>query len=113
MTLRTVDSDLRIVNGNLFIVEGLEAVRQRAIQHLRFFIGESFRSPAEGNPFFVDVIGTFDDAGLAAQADAGSLVSAIPEITGADVMRYHVNSNRSLVVMLRVHTIFGDVEMEV
>ena len=39
MTTRTVDGNFLVVDGMLVIPEGLEAVRQRAVQHLLFILG--------------------------------------------------------------------------
>ena len=114
MTTRTVDGNFRVVDGMLVIPEGLEAVRQLAVQHLLFILGESFRSPDEGTPYFARILGTFQDPALSAQAVAGELESAITEITGVRIVSFTVNpDNRGMKLTLRISSIFGDMEVSV
>ena len=114
MTTRTIDGNFLVVDGMLVIPEGLEAVRQRAVQHLLFILGESFRSPDEGTPYFLRILGTFQDPELSAQAVAGELESAIEEIIGVPSINFTVNpDNRGMKLTLRISTIFGDAEVSV
>ena len=114
MTTRTIDGNFLVVDGMLVIPEGLEAVRQRAVQHLLFILGESFRSPDEGTPYFLRILGTFQDPALSAQAVAGELESAIEEITGVQIVSYTVDpATRGMKLTLRISTIFGDTEVSV
>ena len=116
MTTRTIDNDFRVVGGNLVVPTGIEAVRQRARQHLLFILGESFRSPDEGTPYFFRVLGTFQDPALSAQAVAAELETAIEEITNVEVIRFGVDPDTrtmDLNLHLRVSTIFGNMDMEI
>ena len=114
MTTRTIDGNFHVVDGMLVIPEGLEAVRQRAVQHLLFILGESFRSPDEGTPYFLRILGTFQDPALSAQAVAGELESAIEQITGVRIVNFNVNpANRGMQLDLRISTIFGDMDVSV
>lgn len=114
MTTRTIDNDFRVIGGELVIPTGIEAVRQRAVQHLLFILGESFRSPDEGTPYFFQVVGVHQDPALSAQAIAAELESAIEEIIGVEVVSFSVNPDtRKMELNLRVSTIFGDTDVSV
>ena len=77
-------------------------------------MGESFRSPDEGTPYFLRILGTFQDPALSAQAVAGELESAIPEITGVQIVSFTVNpANRGMELTLRISSIFGDMDVSV
>ena len=62
---RSIDNDLAVgSNGRLMVPTQLEYVAQRARQRVRFILGESFRRPDEGIPYFTEpVIGSYIDAG--------------------------------------------------
>lgn len=49
------DGDLALVDGDLQLVSGVEAIRQDAQLRLRFIRGEWFLDPTVGVPYFQDV----------------------------------------------------------
>ena len=49
--------DLTITNGDLVILEGLDAIRQHVDVRLKFLLGENFLDTREGIPYFERVLG--------------------------------------------------------
>lgn len=49
-------NDIQIVNGDLLLVDGKEAIKQHAIQRLRIFLGEWFLDNTIGLPFFDQIL---------------------------------------------------------
>ena len=49
--------DLVLVNGNLAISSGVDAVRQACYQRLRFFAGEWFADESVGIPYWSRILG--------------------------------------------------------
>ena len=62
-TLGTKDSDLAFT-----VVDGLESLQQRAVQRLLLIRGEWFLAAESGVPYYADVLGRIDDAGIVEQA---------------------------------------------
>ena len=48
--------DLVIVNGDLVLVDGTEAIAQQLEIRLKMFRGEWFRNPNEGIPYFQSIL---------------------------------------------------------
>ena len=95
--------------ADFVVVDGLEAVRQRVTQRLRFTLGEWFLEPGEGMPYFEGVF--VDNAGvtLATQLIV-SEVRRVEGVTSVEVIRSALDpAARKLSVELRVGTADGDV----
>ena len=110
---RTVTADLHLDSlGNLVMEEGLEAVRQRILQRLRFARGEWFLEPEEGVPYF-DVIFTEGfDAGLVAQVIVAEL-SRIPSVDSIEVVSATLDPpTRRTHLVLHLQTSLGDMVVE-
>lgn len=49
-------NDVQVVNGDLLLVDGKEAIKQHVIQRLRIFLGEWFLDNTIGLPFFDQIL---------------------------------------------------------
>jgi len=85
MTFRTLslrDGDIHLDDqGNLSTVSGIEALRQKILQKLRFFQGEWFLNINEGVPYFQQIFARPIDAGLAASIFNNEILEE-EEVTG-------------------------------
>ena len=94
------------------VVDGVEAVRQRVIQALRFHKAEWFLNSSLGVPYFENVFGYPLDTALASQVII-AFIRRVPEVTDVDVESVRFEpSTRTLFFKARVSTIFGDMELE-
>lgn len=94
--------------GGFAVVDGLEAVRQRVLQHLRFTLGEWFLRPDEGVPYFEGLFSDSAGIELASQLIV-SEVLGIEEVTSVEVLRAVVDpATRRLQLELRVGTTGGE-----
>ena len=104
-TISAVDD----LTGGFAVADGVEAIRQRVLQHLRFTLGEWFLAPDEGMPY---VGGLFaDNAGvdLASQLITAEVLR-VDGVTAAEVLQATLDpSTRKLRVELRVETAGGQV----
>ena len=48
---RSLSHGLTVSGGNLVVVSGVDAVSQRVVEHLRFFLGEWYLDTAAGTPY--------------------------------------------------------------
>ena len=111
ITTRTVDGDLQVRHGSLYIPTAAEAVRQRTVQFLRMRLGESFVSPGRGIRYYQDIFNL--SPALAAQYISDRLVNGIEEITRVDVREIAVNtSTRRSRLSLACSTIYGTFVVE-
>ena len=90
---RSIDNDLAVgSNGMLMVPTQLEYVAQRARQRIRFILGESFRRPDEGIPYFTEpVIGSYLTPEMTAQFIANDLPDSVPEITDVRILEASLN----------------------
>ena len=112
---RSIDNNLAIgSNGMLMVPTQLEYVAQRARQRIRFILGESFRRPDEGIPYFTEpVIGSYLTPEMTAQFIANDLPDSVPEITDVRILEASLNRlTRVLRLRFNVATIYGNVELE-
>ena len=93
--------------GELPIVEGLEAVRQRVFQRLRFFRNEWFLAANQGVPYLQEIFVQPTPAGLAAQIIVAEIL-AVRDVTDVtDVDARLDPATRKLTLRARVHTLEG------
>ena len=111
---RTIGGDLSVdAHGNLVIEQGLEAVRQRVLQHLHFVRGEWFLSDSEGVPYYQELFNQPYDEGLAGRVIA-SEVSNVAGVDNVEVVSSFLDSarRRLLHLVLSVETSFGPLTIE-
>ena len=90
------------------VVDGVEAVRQRVLQHLRFTLGEWFLAPDQGIPYFEGLFADNASVELAAQLISAEVLT-VQNVTSVEVVRATLDpSTRRLKVELRVGTADGD-----
>ena len=111
--IRTITADLSVDSrGGLRIEEGIEAVRQRVLQRLRFTRGEWFLSERDGVPYADAIFNQGLDAGLAAQVIAGELLR-LDVVKSVEVVAASLSPiTRRLRVAFRVETNLGEVFVE-
>lgn len=85
----TIDSGLTVdSSGSLVVQTGVEAIAQRAVQRMRYYLGESFRRPDEGVPYYTDpILGSTNlQPDAAIQLLVAQILDAVPEIVDASVL---------------------------
>ena len=104
-TISAVDD----LTADFAVIDGVEAVRQRVIQHLRFTLGEWFLAPDEGVPYFEGLFADHTGVDLAARLISAE-VQGVEDVTSVEVMEAVVDpATRKLRVEFRVGTAYGDV----
>ena len=112
---RSIDAQFTVEpSGALKIPTDLEYVAQRAVQRLRFLLGESFRRPDEGIPYFQDpVIGSRLTPEMLNRILIDDLTTTIPEISGGSVLGNSLaQRTRHLAFRLALDTVFGPLALE-
>ena len=104
---RSLSADLDLMpstRGELPVVEGLEAVRQRVFQRLRFFRNEWFLAANQGVPYLQQIFVQPTPAGLAAQIIVAEIlaVRGVTDVTDVDARLDP--ATRKLALRARVHT---------
>ena len=93
-------------------VDGLESVRQRAIQRLLFLRAEWFLDITQGLPYLADVIGYQDNINLARRAIVDELLTVEDVDAVSEVQIEHVREDRTLKFSALISTRFGTVAVE-
>ena len=97
--------------GDLAVVEGIEDVRQRVHQRLRFFLGEWFLDVADGIPYREEVFTRPISAGLAA-ALVTDQISAVPGVTAVKSVDASLDAlRRRFTYTAVVTTPYGETEV--
>lgn len=110
---RTITNDLSLNSrGALVVEEGLEAVRQRVLQRLRFTRGEWFLSEGDGVPYFDVIFNQGLDSGLVAQVIVAELLR-IPTVDAVEVVSATLDpTTRRTHLAMRLETRFGEMTVE-
>ena len=106
--------DLRLTaRGDLEIVEGLESVRQRVIERLRFWRSEWFASGDAGVPYREEIFRDATGVGLAS-AVISDRIRDVADVTGvADVSVAIDGPTRRMSYRAgRVSSVFGSISLE-
>lgn len=100
-------------NGNIATVTGLERLRQKLLQRLRFFKGEWFLDVGRGVPYRQDILAAPANAGFAASVFNQEILKE-SEVTGiANVSADFNHTTRTLSYQVLVTTIHGDMELSI
>ena len=106
--MRTISAVDDLLDG-FAVVDGLEATRQRVIQHLRFALSEWFLDSDQGVPYFDGLFADNSSPELAAQLIAAEVLG-VEDVTDVAVVRAVLDSvSRKLSLELRVSTVHGQV----
>lgn len=109
---RTIDGVLSLDrHGNLAIVQGIEAVRQRVLQRLHFVRGEWFLSDTEGIPYYQELFGQPYNEGLAARVISSEILR-VAGVANVEVVSASLAPGRLLHLALRIETDFGQLTIE-
>lgn len=73
--------------GNLAVVRGLEDLRQRIIERMRFFLGEWYQEQRKGVPWFGEVLLRPGDLGIAANVMSQGIATlqGLAEVIAVDL----------------------------
>ncbi len=100
--------DLELVDGDLSLVEGLDAISQSIKQRLQFFLGEWFLSTNDGVPWFQSIFVKSTNL-LLVEAILRDRVLATPGILELNSFNFdYDNITRKLSVRFNATTINGD-----
>ena len=105
---------LGATNGDIdfTVVDGLESLRQRVEQGLRFHKAEWFLNTNLGVPYFADVLGYPLDLDVVRQVISAHILRH-EEVTAVTVEDVRFNAaTRRLTFRARVSSIYGDLTME-
>ena len=104
--------DIRIdQRGNLEVVDGLEDVRQRVLERLRYWLGQWFLTVQDGVPYRPEIFQRSTTAGLAA-AIVTDQIRSVEEVTGvSNVVATLDPVTRSMTYSARVSTTQGSMEI--
>lgn len=112
--VRTISAanDLELdARGNLFIVDGVEAVRQAAIHRIQFFYGEHFLAPRQGVPHFARTLGQPFNVNDLSQFLAAEL-GKVDEVIRAIILSIKRDADtRGIEVESALDTIYGPVNL--
>ncbi len=90
-------------------VTGIQEVRQRIQERLRYWRGEWFLNSAEGLPYLTDLLGSRLDEGLVHTVIREQVLD-VADVTGVSNIEI-TESNRVFTISLDVATIFGSVNL--
>lgn len=106
------NQDIRVTStGDLEIVDGLENVRQRVIERLRFWVGQWFLRVEDGVPYRPEIFHRPTSVGLAA-AVVTSQIRDVEEVTGvANVVAQIDPLSRRMTYSATIMTVYGDMQI--
>lgn len=107
-----IEGDLRLVDGQLVLVTGIEAIRQELTVRLRWFRGEWFLDRRTGVSWFESILGTKSALSLIERILRRVILTTpgVDEITRFVLERDPVN--RSLLLTFEVRTVDSDEPLE-
>ena len=106
--MRTISAVDDLLDG-FAVVDGLEATRQRVIQHLRFTLSEWFLDSDQGIPYFDGLFAGGSSPELAAQLIVAEVLG-VEDVTDVAVVRAALDPlTRRLSLEFRVSTVHGQV----
>lgn len=93
------------------MVDGLESVRQRTIQRLRFWLGTWFLQTTAGVPYLEDVFGFRPDERTAARI-ISDVIREVEDVTGVRDVVFRLDADRVAHYSATVDTIYGEIDMD-
>ena len=94
------------------IVDGAESVRQRVVQHLRYWLATWYLNRLGGIPYLPDVVGSLSTPEIAKRIITDAILS-VTDVTGvSNVQVLYERDIRELSYSAEVATIYGDVMIE-
>lgn len=104
--------DIRLTpTGDLEVVDGLESVRQRVVERLRFWIGQWFLDVRGGVPYRPEIFQRPTSAGLAA-AVVTDQIRSVEDVTGVHSVVASIDPlSRRMTYTATVATRYGDMQI--
>lgn len=94
------------------VLDGIESVRQRVHQRVRFWSGTWFLDTNAGVPYLRDVLGHQISLPLATSAITRA-IRGVPDVTGVSDVESRIEAaERRLYYSATVQTVFGDMPVE-
>jgi hypothetical protein len=105
-----IEHDLRLVDGMIPLVEGLDAIRQDLVVSLRWFYGEWFLDRRAGLPWFEEILGHKAGVEIVERILRRAILQR-PGITSIDTLVVSINAERERLVSFRARTVEGPLEL--
>ena len=105
-----IEHDLRLVDGSLVLVEGLDAIRQDLVVSLRWFYGEWFLDRRAGLPWFEQILGHKNAITIVERILRRAILQR-PGITAIDTLTSSINADRDLTISFKARTVEGPLEL--
>lgn len=105
-----IEHDLRLVDGVIPLVEGLDAIRQDLVVSLRWFYGEWFLDRRAGLPWFEQVLGQKAGIEIVERLLRRAILQR-PAITAVDSLIVTVDASRQVSASFRARSTLGPVEL--
>ena len=109
----SADTDLNLdAKGNLFIVDGVEAIRQAALHHMRYFLGEWYLNPPEGVPYYERILGHLHDPAVLSNVLSAELlkVNGVTRAVVGDI-RFNVSTRELERYVAYLDTVEGPITL--
>jgi len=105
-----VEHDLRLVDGMIPLVEGLDAIRQDLVVSLRWFYGDWFLDRRAGLPWFEQILGHRAGVEVVERILRRAILQR-PGVTSIDTLVVTADPDREVSVSFRARTIEGPLEL--
>lgn len=96
---------------DLTVVDGIESVRQRVEQRLRFWSATWFANQRAGVPYLGDVFLTRQDGALARRAVTDAVLS-VPDVTGVRDIETELTADRRWRYHAVADTVYGPMDVD-
>ena len=83
--------DLKLTNGDLVIIDGVDQIKQAIWSNFRFFLGEWFLDTREGVPYFQEILVKSPDMGTVSSAFRSALLKTVGVI---EILTFRLEHDR-------------------
>ncbi len=112
LKLDTATHDIEIQNGDLVILDGIEAIRQDLLIRLQFFAGEWFLDARIGMPYYQRVLGQKPNESVVRTLFRQAILATPGVVAINDLDVSYDGATRSLAVIFRATTEDGPLVFE-
>jgi hypothetical protein len=97
-------------NGEIVVINGLDALRQKIQQRLQFFKGSWILDTNRGVPWLQDILKIPIDDGLAASIINSEILKE-PDVVSINEVVTDIDINRKLSYSAKISTVYGETEV--
>lgn len=105
-----IEGDLRLVDGQLVLVSGLDAIRQDLMVRLRWFKNEWFLDRRQGLPWFERILGHKTGTRMIERILRAAIMST-PGVVSITQLRLELDEDRTLTIDFEARTTDGPLEI--